>query len=65
MTGSKPCTFIVIEEKNLRGKGLLKIIKDLIQNPQKLKEMSLATEKVIIPNPEEKIVEVIFKTLNK
>ncbi len=56
---------ILIEEKNLRGEGLLKIIKDLIQNPQKLKEMSLATEKVIIPNPEEKIVEVIFRTLHK
>ncbi|MBQ7256419.1 MAG: undecaprenyldiphospho-muramoylpentapeptide beta-N-acetylglucosaminyltransferase [Abditibacteriota bacterium] len=56
---------ILIEEKNLKGEELLKIIKDLIQNPEKLREMSLATEKVIIPNPEEKIVEVIFKTLNK
>ena len=56
---------ILIEEKDLTGDKLLEKLNELIVNPDKLKIMSDASERVIIPNPEEKIVKVLFKVLNK
>lgn len=56
---------ILIEEKNLTDVKLLNIIKDLINDRKKLQEMSFNCEKVLIDKPEEKIVDVIFKALEK
>ncbi len=50
---------LIIEEKNLTGELLTKTVKELIRNPQKLKEIGNNAKKMAVTDATDKIIKVI------
>ena len=55
---------IIIEEKDLSGEKLCRTVKDLLNNPERLKKMGESAKSLAVYDANERIYNVIMKLLN-
>ncbi|MBQ1928882.1 MAG: undecaprenyldiphospho-muramoylpentapeptide beta-N-acetylglucosaminyltransferase [Clostridia bacterium] len=56
---------VLIEEKDLTGDKLIEIVASLIDNPEKLEQMSKSAKSIAVTDSNERIYKVIMKLLKK
>ena len=56
---------VLIEEKDLTGEKLIETVASLIDNPEKLEQMSKAAKSIAVTDSNERICKVIMKLLKK